>query len=238
MKFSLFIVALLSTAVVAEVSPAKSAVSTTPTMVKVKATPTPQVQQQQQQKQPNIQVAPSQSVGKMGIVAPIRFKCRRVNSATNIAIMEPALSAMVDNSLVTSGYKSASKKNIEKTDAINEEIDAAKIEARKSVDIRANLQSLFDGAVSELKRLGDETVELMRQKGSARSSDKRYTAKEPHAARKRRWNEFNHILSANKKKLKTNDSVDYSNVHMESSERHLPNQRHTSKLLKIFLTIL
>ncbi|KAI9330191.1 hypothetical protein BDR26DRAFT_871704 [Obelidium mucronatum] len=129
--------------------------------------------------------------------------------------------------------------------AVNEEIDAQKkkvdrrelmlenaIEDGKPADIRANLQSLFDGAVTELKRLGDEKLELMRQKdrlaaameakvkilrlnrkaGSRTSSDSSLSIKDPHVSRKRRWNELNRILSANKKKLKTSDSVGYSHV--------------------------
>ncbi|KAI8826504.1 hypothetical protein BJ741DRAFT_714474 [Chytriomyces cf. hyalinus JEL632] len=60
---------------------------------------------------------------------------------------------------------------------VAEEIDALKkerTEAKKALeraikdkdpaDIRGNLQSLFDGAIAELKRLGEKEVELMRQK--------------------------------------------------------------------------
>ncbi|KAI9327103.1 hypothetical protein BDR26DRAFT_876088 [Obelidium mucronatum] len=75
---------------------ADSTPRSTPTITKVKATPTPtsppQQQQQQQQQQPNVQVEPSKSLGKMGVLPPTRFKCRRVNGTSKIAIMEPALS--------------------------------------------------------------------------------------------------------------------------------------------------
>ncbi|KAJ3221898.1 hypothetical protein HDU81_010272 [Chytriomyces hyalinus] len=119
---------------------------------------------------------------------------------------------------------------------VNEEIDALKkkvdrreealekaIEADKPAGVMASLQSLFEGATAELKGLREKEVELMRQKdrltavieakqGSRNSSDSSLSIKEPHAARRRRWEELNRILSSNKKKLKTTDSVGYSYV--------------------------
>ncbi|KAI8617001.1 hypothetical protein BC830DRAFT_148145 [Chytriomyces sp. MP71] len=82
---------------------------------------------------------------------------------------------------------------------------------------------LLDSATTELKRLGEEKVELIGQKdrlaavmeakqGSSTSSDSSLSVKEPHTVCKRRWHELNRILSSNKKKLKTTDSVGYSYV--------------------------